>query len=163
LEPAKGTSIADPDFRFPPVTRAFGWRVPDVPGVFVSGFSGSLRLEINGDEPQAFQVLSTFAPVVGGARYRLLWKGDGSELNSPRDPGFSFQIVQQPEEVISQCSPLLSAGSSAGCEFVTPADSAQKYERVGNVRIDLRYARAQGTTRVSGVLQLFNVHLEIAR
>jgi tetratricopeptide (TPR) repeat protein len=163
LEPAKGISIADPDFKFAPVTRAFGWRVADVPGVFVSGFSGSLRLEINGDEPQTFQVLSTFAPVVSGTRYRLLWKSDGSQLNSPRDPGFSFQIVQQPGEVVSQCSPLLSAGSSAGCEFVTPPGSAQEQGRVGKVRIDLLYSRAQGTTRVSGVLQLFNVHLEIAR
>jgi hypothetical protein len=33
---------------------------------------------------------------------------------------------------------------------------------VGKVRIDLLYSRAQGTTRVSGVLQLLNVHLEIA-
>jgi hypothetical protein len=163
LEPAKGISIADPDFKFAPVTRAFGWRVADVPGVFVSGFSGSLRLEINGDEPQSFQVLSTFAPVMSGARYRLLWKRDGSQLNSPQDSGFSFQIVQQPGEVISQCGPLLSAASSAGCEFVAPADSAQEQGRVGKVRIDLRYVRAQGTTRVSGVLQLYTVHLEIAR
>jgi hypothetical protein len=145
------------------MTKAFGWRVADVPGVFVSGFSGSLRLEINGEEPQTFQVLSTFAPVLSEARYRLRWKSDGSQLNSTQDPGFSFQIVQQPGEIISQCSPLLSAGSSAGCEFVTPADSTQERGRAGKVRIDLRYVRAPGTTRVSGVLQLDNVHLEIAR
>jgi len=165
LDPAKGVSIADPDFRFPPTAKAFGWRTAEIPGVFVSGFSGSLRLEINGDEPQSFQVLSTLAPVLAGTPYHLRWKSDGSSLSSPRDPGFSFLIVQQhilqqPSDVTTQCPPLLSPRNPP-CDFVTSAGSGP--ERMGEVRIDLRYTRATGTTRVSGTLQLFDVHLEIAR
>jgi len=172
LDPAKSISIADPDFRFPVSTNTpntFSWHVEEVPGVFAGGFSGSLRLEINGDEPQSFQVLSTYAPVVSGAHYRLHWKGDGSALSSPQDPGFGFQIVQQQAsvqkngEVVSQCPPLLLVGNPV-CDFVAPAEARSggsgEVGHLGKIRIDLRYARAQGPTRVSGVLQLLNVRLE---
>jgi tetratricopeptide (TPR) repeat protein len=161
LDPAKGVSIADPDFRFPPMAKAFDWRVAEVPGVSVGGFAGSLRFEINGDEPQSFQILSLFAPVLPGTRYRLGWKSDGSALNAPQDPGFSFQIVQQPGDVVTQCPPLLVSGNSSACDFVTLAESTRG--AIERARIDLRYTRAQGTTRVSGALQLSTVRLELAR
>jgi tetratricopeptide (TPR) repeat protein len=161
LDPVKGVSIADPDFQFPPMAKAFDWRVAEVPGVSVGGFTGSLRFEINGDEPQSFQILSVFAPVLSGTRYRLGWKSDGSALNAPQDPGFSFQIVQQPGDAVTQCPPLLESGGSSACDFVTPADGTPGAVR--SARIDLRYTRAQGTTRVSGALQLSTVRLELAR
>ena len=161
LDPAKGVSIADPDFQFPPTAKAFDWLVAEIPGVTVSGFTGSLRFEINGDEPQSFQTISVFAPVLTGTRYRLIWKSDGSALKAPQDPGFSFQIVQQPGDVLTQCPPLLASGSSAACDFVTAAETGT--EMMKRARIDLRYTRAQGTTRASGALQLSNVHLEFAR
>lgn len=159
LDPAKSVSIADPDFKFSPSPNTFGWHVTEIPGVFSSGFSGSLRLEINGDEPQTFQVLSTFAAVLAGTHYHLRWKSDGSALNSPQDPGFSFLIVQQSGEVVTQCPPLLSRGNPA-CDFLTLAD--ERPGRVGRAQINLRYTRAQGTTRISGILQLFTVRLERA-
>jgi pentatricopeptide repeat protein len=156
LAPAKGVSIADPDFKFEPLAKVFGWRVADVPGVFASGFSGSVRFEITGDEPQSFQFLSTLGPVLSDTPYRLRWKSDGSSLTSPDDPGFSFRIIQQPGGLVTQCLPLLSAGNSGSCDFVTLAETRK-------VRIELGYARALGTKLATGVLQLFNVRLELAR
>jgi hypothetical protein len=129
--------------------------------VAVSGFTGSLRFEINGDEPQSFEILSVFAPVLSGTRYRLDWKGDGSALKAPRDPGFSFQIVQQPGNMVTECPPLLASGNSSACDFATPADRTPGTMK--RARIDLRYIRALGTTRVSGTLQLSAVRLELAR
>jgi tetratricopeptide (TPR) repeat protein len=161
LDPATGLSIADPYFRFSPMVRAFDWRVAEVPGVSVSGFTGSLRFEINGDEPQSFQILSVIAPVLSATRYRLVWKSDASSLNSPQDPGFSFQIVQQPGDVVTPCPPLLSSGNSFHCDFVSLAD--RKPGEIKRARIDLGYTRAQGTTRVSGTLQLSAVRLELVR
>ena len=158
LDPAKGISIADPDFQFAPLAQAFGWRMAEVPGVAASRVSGALRFEINGDEPQSFQILSAFAPVLSAARYHLLWKSDGSSLNAPQDPGLGFQIVQEPGDAVTQCPPLLS---SASCDFETPADGTPGHVR--KALIDLRYTRAQGTTRVSGTVQLFSVRLELAR
>jgi tetratricopeptide (TPR) repeat protein len=161
LDPAHGASIADPDFRFPPTARAFHWLVAEVPGVAVSGFTGSLRFEINGDEPQAFKILTVFAPVLPATRYRLDWKSDGSALKAPRDPGFSFQIVQQPGDVVTQCPPLLASCNSSACDFATPA--ARTPGTIQRARIELRYTRALGTTRASGTLQLSTVRLELAR
>jgi tetratricopeptide (TPR) repeat protein len=166
LDPTKGISIADPDFKFAPLPNAFGWRVSDIPGVFASGFSGSVRFEITGDQPQSAQFLSVFAPVRSGARYHLRWKSDGSSLSSPRDPGFTFLIAQKqpgqnPGEVVTECPPLLSPGSRETCDFI--ASPGTTPGQIRNARIDLKYARAPGTTRVSGTLQLFNVHLELAR
>ena len=77
-----------------------------------------------------------------------------------------FQIVQQPGDLITRCPPLLSHGNEMVCDFVALTDSLPGQIRpghIGKARIDLRYARAQGTTRVSGVLQLFTVRLEISR
>ncbi|HEY3825419.1 MAG TPA: tetratricopeptide repeat protein [Bryobacteraceae bacterium] len=157
LDPAKGISIADPDFRHPSLSNVFGWHVAEVSGVLTDGFSGSLRLEIDGNEPESFQMLSTSAPVLSGTRYSLQWKSDGSGVRSPHDPGFSFvvsqrqvgQTIEQTSEAVTQCPPLLAPGDSA-CGFVTSGTRGE----MGEVRIDLRYARAQGTTRVSGTLQL---------
>jgi tetratricopeptide (TPR) repeat protein len=176
LDPAQGISIADPDFQFPPMAMAFDWLLAEVPGVSVSGFTGSgltgsLRFEIDGDEPQSFQILSVFAPVLSASRYRLDWKSDGSALNAPQDPGFSFQIVQQPGDVVTQCPPLLASGKSSACDFVTPTQTTPgrgtseqvTSEQIKRARIDLRYTRAQGTTRVSGTLRLFTVRLELVR
>jgi tetratricopeptide (TPR) repeat protein len=171
LDPAKGISVADPDFMFASLARAFGWRVPDVTGVDASGLPGPLRFEMSGDEPESAQLLSVFAPVLSATRYHLRSKSDGSSLSSPRDPGFSFLIVQkqagrEADEVVAQC-PLLfspgdpSPGNNATCDFVTPA--AARPGQIEQARIDLRYTRAPGTTRVSGTLQLFSVRLEPAQ
>jgi hypothetical protein len=156
LEPAKGISIADPEFSFPLLAAAFGWRVMDNPGVYASKGSGSIRFELNGDEPQGFTLLSVLAPVLSPARYRFTFKADGSALDAPRDPGFTFQIVQQPGGAITQCPPLLAGESPPSCDFATLAGTR-------TVRIDLRYARAQGTTRAAGTLQMSSVGLEFAR
>jgi len=157
LDPARGESIADPVFRFgiQPDPRVFGWHVTEIPGVFVSTASGSLDLDISGDEPSSFSLLSVNAPVTGGARYQLVWKVDASQLNSPHDPGFAFQIEQQPGKGMTMCPPLLVANPPA-CEFTAASDT-------GMVAIRLMYTRAQGTVRVSGMLHLHSVRLEIAK
>jgi tetratricopeptide (TPR) repeat protein len=164
LDPAKGISVADPDFKFASLARSFGWRPAEVPGVFASGLPGSLRFEMSGDEPESARFLFVYAPVVSATRYHLRWKSDGSSLSSPRDPGFGFLIVQgqpgrEPGEVITQC-PLLLAPAET-CDFTTPA--AARPGQIEQARIDLTYTRAPGTTRVSGTLQVFTVRLEIAR
>ena len=155
LDPKAGKVIADPEFQFPALSKGFGWRVEEVPGVFTAKAAGSQRFEIRGDEPAAFPILSVIAPVLPGVSYRLQWKVDGSALSAPRDPGFAFQIVKEPGGEVTQCEPLLAANPMP-CDFVSQSDT--KF-----ARIILRYARAQGTTRVSGVMQLRSVRLEPAK
>lgn len=149
LDPEAGRSIADPDFRFPPLDRVFGWRAASDAGAAVNVTSGSVRFEFDGNEPESLRLLYTVAPVLPGRRYRLVWAGDGTNLRSPMDPGFAFRIVQRPGDTATQC-PLFSG---APCAFgVLPGTR--------EVRIELNYKRALGTTRAEGVLRISSVRLD---
>jgi tetratricopeptide (TPR) repeat protein len=159
LDLAKGVAIADPGFHSTPGTMLFGWHLADVPGVFASGFAGSARLEISGDEPQEFRILSVLAPVIPSARYRLVWNSDGSRLSSAHDPGFAFRIVEQPGDRITKCPPLLDADGLSSCDF--EAQAGHEQDRASTATIELQYIRASGTTRVSGILELTSAHLEL--
>lgn len=153
LNPAAGVSIADPDFSLPLMERVFDWRVSHDPGVSVAKSASSLRFEFDGHEPELFEVLSTSAPLIPGRPYRLIWKTDASELNARRDPGFAWQIVQQPGSVATMCQPLLQAGDEGLCRFTSLANT-------GSARLNLIYARASGTTRAEGMLRIASVKLE---
>jgi tetratricopeptide (TPR) repeat protein len=149
LDPEAGHSIADPDFRFPLLDRVFGWHAASDTGVAVSAAAGSLRFELDGNEPESVRLLYTVAPVLPGRRYRLVWTSDGTGLHSPSDPGFAFRIVQPPGDTATQC-PL---PGGAACTF-----SVQPGTR--GARIELEYKRALGTTRAEGVLRVTSVRLE---
>lgn len=172
VEPAKGESIADPEFQFPTTRDGFGWRVDEISGVNIDNATGLLELEVSGDEPESFGAFWTWAPVVSGKRYRLTWKSDGGMLSMPDDPGFSFRIVHETHctrateagacaagNAVTQCPPILAAGNSAGCEFTAAEDGKE----IGRARIEFGYARAQGTTRPSGTLQISEVRLGFAK
>ncbi len=163
LEPAKGDSIADPEFKFP-AGVGFAWRLDDVPGVSSNIYGGALHLELSSDEPESFRVLSSLAPLLPDHHYRLVWKTDSSGASDPKDPGFRFRIAQSsveqgtsqaPGSVVreSVCPPLLT---SSACDF-----SSAPGDRMGTASLSLEYTRAQGTTRISGNLGLSAVRLEL--
>lgn len=136
LDPAAGASIADPDFSRPPLERGFGWRVAPAA---IKSFPG-LKFEFDGEEPENMLLLTTFAPLIPGRTYRLIWNGDSSRLSSSKDPGFVLQIGK------TECQPLLKP-----CEFTSDAANAQ---------LNLIYRRAPGTTRVKGALEIETIKLE---
>ena len=152
LDPAAAVSIADPDFNFPLLERGFGWRVTHDTGVFVAKAAMSLRFEFDGNEPEALGLLSAYVALVPDRAYRLTWKTDASELGARRDPGFAWQIVQQPGNVITACPPLLQAGDEGMCNF-------KSLPNAGRSQLDLIYRRATGTTRAQGMLRIANVNL----
>lgn len=155
LEPAKGVSIADPDFRYPLTGGGFQWNLAEVAGAPAYAGTGGVRFELNGDEPESFQMLSTWAPLVPDQHYRLTWKTDASMLNAPKDPGFRFRIIEEPGNATTECGPLLTGES---CDFTSPEAGG-----IRKARIELNYMRAQGTTRPSGTLRLNQVRLEFAQ
>ena len=153
LDPGAGVSIVDPDFRFPPIERGFGWRLAHESGVSIAKAYSSLRLEFDGNEPEASVLFTTVAPLLPRRAYRLVWSTDASRLSSTRDPGFAFQIVQQPGDSITACPPLLQGGDTGACTFTSLPNT-------GGARLDLIYKRALGTTRVEGTLGINSVKLE---
>jgi hypothetical protein len=150
LDPARGQSIADPEFRFP-AAAGFSWHIDEINGVSANIYSGALHLELNDDEPESFRILSAIAPLIAGRRYRLLWKADNSGLNDHVDPGFRFRITEG--GVTKECPPLLTAHD---CKFSSDAGN-----RMVSATVSLEYTRALGTTRVTGTLDLSGVRLEL--
>ena len=155
LDPSAGISVADPDFDFPLFGQDFGWRVADEAGLFVTKTRSEVGFEFNGDEPESSTILATLAPLIPGRSYRLAWKSNASGLSSQQDPGFSFRIVQQPGEAATECPPLLREGDDGACTFTSLPDAT-------NARLELRYTRAPGTTRIKGRLRMMSVRLEFA-
>jgi tetratricopeptide (TPR) repeat protein len=157
LDPMAGTSVADPDFTFPLLERAFGWQVAHPVGVSVAKASSGLRFEFDGNEPEAFRLLATVAPVLPGKAYRLTWKADASRLSSPRDPGLKFRILQTSDvlDSIIECRLLPVSDGVGECRFTSRPD-------IFKAGIDLQYIRAPGTTRVGGVVRITGVRLEFA-
>lgn len=153
LDPAAGVSVANPDFAYPLIERGFGWRATQENGVSVVKGSASMRFEFDGNQPESSLLLTTMAPLVPGKAYRLIWKTDASRLTAPRDPGFLFQVVQQPGNVTSECQPLLKAGDDGSCPFTSRPDADR-------AQLNLIYRRALGTTRVEGMIQILSVRLE---
>jgi hypothetical protein len=84
-----------------------------------------------------------------------VWTGDGTNLSSPTDQGFAFRIVQRPGDTATQC-PLFGARTGSACAFGALPGTRE-------VRIELNYKRALGTTRAEGVLQMASVRLELER
>ncbi len=152
LDPAAGLSVADPNFSFPGGTGLFSWQVNKAEGLFVNGGASAVRIELDGNEPEPLTLLSTTAAVLPGRAYRLVWNYDASQLGLPRDQGFDIRIVQQPGNLLSQCQPFLSVAETGACSFTSGEHS--------QVRIELVYKRALGTTRARGMLMISNIHLE---
>lgn len=156
LDPSTGLSIADPNFDFPILNHSFGWRAGAEKGLFVETSPSRVRFEFDGNEPESSSVLlTTLVPLLPGKSYRLVWKSEASALSAPRDPGFVFRITQQPGERVTECPPLLVAGDNGACAFTTRPGA-------GYARLELRYARALGTTRVQGSLGMISVRVEPA-
>jgi len=153
LDPATGVSIADPDFTFPPLKGVFGWRPAAADGVFVTSGASALRFELDGNEPEAWTLLSTTAAVLPRRTYRLRWKDDASLLSSPQDPGFEVSVLQQPGNAVTVCPPLLKTAEEGTCSFTSGPD-------IQRTDIELKYARASGTTRPRGTLVLSGIKLE---
>ncbi len=150
LDPAKGESIADPEFRFP-AGAGFSWRLDDVAGVSSAIFGSALRVEMSSDDPESFRVLSLLIPLMPDRHYQLVWKTDSSGLTHPQDPGFRFRITEG--SLTQDCPALLT---SSACSFSSAAG-----DRMAGASLILEYTRAQGTTRISGTLGLSAVRLEL--
>jgi hypothetical protein len=155
LDPLAGISVADPNFDFPLPGQAFAWRVASEAGLYVTETSSGVRFEFSGDEPESSVVLVTTAALIRDRSYRLVWKSDASDLSLRQDPGFAFRIVQEPGASATECPPLLAKGDEGVCPFISLPDATR-------ARLELRYARAPGTTRAKGKLRMTTVRLEFA-
>jgi tetratricopeptide (TPR) repeat protein len=154
LDPRASHSLADPDFSFPLLERAFGWQVIHDEKIFSRTGDRFLSFEIGRTERDHFQLLSTVLPVLPGRGYRLTWHADPSrlELNSRNSQALTIHILTTKDELSPACAPLLPT-TPGSCAFTTSAGTTQ-------VRLVLRYDRPPGGIQPEGELRLTHFALE---
>ncbi len=140
LDPESGASLTNGDFRQPPSGEIFNWYLRPVVGVASRWRGpGQVRFEFSGNQPERCTLLEQTVPVLGGRRYRLLWRHTATGI-------------------AAGAGPVWVAGDTAAAEpsfeFTTP--------RAGDtILLRLEYRRVPGTTRIDGVLTLNEVQLQL--
>jgi len=156
LEPERGHLLANANFAFPPLGRAFDWQILHDDKIFVHAGEHFVDLEMARSEKEHFELLSKVMPVVGGRGYRLTWRVDASGLDfkSREDPGLALHLFGTTGELAPGCPPFLAASKT--CLFTAPADASQ-------LRLVLRYDRPLGGIRLEGTVRLMDFALELQR
>lgn len=150
LDPGAGTSLTNGDLRWPPKSEAFNWTMPAIPGVSRRHSPGSLRFEFSGNQPERCELLAQHVPVLGERRYRLTSRYRTTGIAGGAGP---FWLAPG----LPPGAPLAAGDwAESSLEFETPVAA-----RI--IRLELAYQRIPGTTRITGVLWLEKVRLELLR
>jgi hypothetical protein len=132
-------SFANGSFEDPIDGQGFGWRLSLIPGVQVHQGNG-LNVELDGTQPEAFDLIAQFVPVEQGKQYRVVTaRADGpEEVRS----GWQWRIedagVSQAQNPAPGIGPVLVL-----------------------VRVVYGYRRISGTVRPSGAFTIGRATLEI--
>ena len=157
-EPERGLSLTNGDFRMPPLSRGFDWRLHAAEGVSVSRSESppALRITLSGRQPESCEVLSQFVPLLPGREYRLRFRYRTSDI-AP-NTGVHWRIFDAATGVdLAERSSYLSSEEEIQQEvaFSTSAET-----RVA--RLVLMYQRTPGTTRIEGSILLRHANLALA-
>jgi hypothetical protein len=158
--------LTNGDFRFPPLSAGFDWRLPEVTGVTSvrTGSPVALRFVFSGSQPERCEVLQHYVPVLPAREYRLSFEyrtsdiGPGTGLRWQAFDGASGAELHAVSEDLS--APDWRQDSAA---FGPPLFTGSERSRVAAVlRLALAYRRMPGTVRIEGTAWLRNVRLEVA-
>jgi hypothetical protein len=145
-EAGRTVVLANGDFAQPILNRGFDWNITSNTGVAAMRLGGpALQIMFSGNQPEQFDILSHFVPLVKSAAYVLRFQYRTADL--PRQTGLFWSLAGQ------QQPPLAAAGdwSSAEWHFHAPAAAA---------RLVFNYRRFPGTTRGEGKLLLRKIVLK---
>jgi hypothetical protein len=149
--------VANGNFKVPPTSRGFDWRLPEVEGVSVSTEEearGGVRVTFSGREPEECEVLVQLVPSRSKMHYELRFEYRTRGIVSGAGLGWRITDASAGGTVLREGPSLASEEDAEGqLSFETPAECRL-------VRLGLRYRRAPGTTRMEGYLVLRNVALK---
>jgi hypothetical protein len=140
------------DFRAPPSSRGFDWRLPRLEGVSISQEeSQGLRITFSGREPENCEPLLQLVPVRAGWAYEL--KFDYLTAGLQVRGGLSWRATDAATGGLlgEGALPPAEAGSQASLVFTAP--------QCRLMRLALQYRRTPGTTRLDGFVVLRKVLL----
>ena len=158
LEPQRGPSLTNGDFRTPALSSGFDWRLHAPEGVSITRSESppAMRWILSGRQPESCPLLSQYIPLLPDKQYRFRFRYWTSGI-AP-DTGLRWQIFDAATgaELAGRSSHLSSEKQiEQEVAFSTPVET-----RV--VRLALTYQRASGTTRLEGSIFLSHASLESA-
>jgi hypothetical protein len=139
LDPSRGVSITNGDFAERPAPDGFDWRYGRMEGISFGEQARALRIDFSGRQPEACDVLTQLAPVLGSRDYELRVREKSERIGA--GSGLEWKVLD-----------AATGEALGGTRFRTPAGMRL-------VKIVLAYRRALGTTRIDGRLWLNNVEL----
>jgi hypothetical protein len=151
--PIRGVTLTNGDFRVPPTSRGFDWRIPPTEGVSAVRVNPpGLRIDLSGKQPERCELLVQFVALSPGKichlRFRYETSTDLSELK--------WRLYDLATEAnLLPSSPLRSSvdPKQADIEFTSANPLA---------RLLLEYNRAVGTPRQEGSITLRDMELGCA-
>ena len=141
-------ALANGDFAQPILNRGFDWNLASAAGVTAMRLGDpALQIRFSGSQPEQFDIMSHFVPLVKNTGYILRFQY--RTLDLPPQTGLFWSLAGQ------QQPPLAAAEdwSSAEWRFQASADTA---------RLVFAYRRCPGTTRGEGKLLLRKIELKSA-
>jgi hypothetical protein len=148
LDPGRGVSLTNPEFRFAPIGRGFDWRVSHEPEITAAREASppSLRISLSGRQPESCELLAQVVPLAAQRRYRVRmeYRTTGAPV------GIGLRILSA------------EAALRANEEW-TSAELFFTSEAAAAARLAVVYQRTPGSTRAEGSIAVRHVELGFAR
>lgn len=156
LDPERGASLTNGDFRISLVSRGFDWHLLSVPQVSSQRMEPpAVRFEFGGNQPERCELLTQVVPLLAGHRYRLRFLYQTDRI--PPQSGLRWQIYNSSTgAALPSESPFLSSGRKTEGSVIFST-----YSTPTLARLALAYERMPATTRLEGSLTLSEVTLEL--
>ena len=158
LDPGKGISLTDAEFREGPALDPFSWMTKANPHIALTSGRGWLRVEFDGREDEQLELLTKNLPVLPGRSYAFRWKAalEGEKKAMGGESGLAMVFFSGDNALPERCPDLLGAGNMQECMFRTPPDSDL-------VRMAVLYRRPLGSRRFVGTVQVTGFEMELVR
>jgi hypothetical protein len=146
LDPRTGASLTNGELAAAPLQHGFDWRPARVEGAALSFDTGSneMRLSFSGKQPESFDVLEQYLPVLPNMKYQFRYRLRTRDLAAETGLSWSFLDARPAGELAG--GPV-SASSDGWAEKTLTFSTPQRCELL---RIVLRYARPPGSMRAEG-------------
>lgn len=159
LDPARGLSLTNGNFRLALGDLPFDWRLGEVEGITAMmgnnpGSRSGLTIRFSGAHPETAELLSQLAPAAENETYQLRYRYSTSGL--PADTGLYWMVEDGPKG-----GKLMEGQPLPAAEERWTAGSArfQTGPKTNLIRIAFAYRRSPGTTRAQGSVSLTDVEV----
>lgn len=135
-----------------PLAASFDWALPQYDGLHSWPGASGLQAEFNGAEPESCTIAEQVLALSPG-NYSMTYSYRTEDI--PQGTGIRWQVVEPKSNTVIAESSDLSSESPANMSirFTMPANTLFP-------RLRLRYQRALGTPRISGILVLRSIQIE---